>query len=170
MGQAIRFELRISDLNQALSLSETWASHVVSLLDPDHVAPVPCTQNADHLCRQFFHDISPEDLNDDIWQTLAIKPIVATRPQIERILAFTQQLKRGDRLLIHCHAGVSRSTAVACGVLCQHGLTAQYALERVLELRPMASPNGHILRLMDEVLALNGGLQRWQRRIKSRYS
>jgi len=170
MSQAIRFELRISSLSQALLLSEKWATHVVSLLDPEHIAPIPQTSQEIQLCRQFFHDITPDELHDPSWQQLAITPVLVSRTQIEQILAFTQALKRGDRLLIHCHAGVSRSPAIASGVLCQHGLTAQYALERVLELRSIASPNRYILQLMDEVLALNGGLQRWQRRIKSRYS
>ena len=60
--------------------------------------------------------------------------------------------------MVHCHAGISRSTAVAIGVLCQHGLNPSEATQQVLAIRPQAFPNQYILQLFDDIFALNGQL------------
>lgn len=62
------------------------------------------------------------------------------------------------KLLVHCGAGISRSTAVACGILCQHRLSPKEAIDTVYLLRKGACPNEHIIALMDEALDLKGSL------------
>ncbi len=62
------------------------------------------------------------------------------------------------RSLVHCQAGISRSTAVACGILCQHGFSPSEAVQYVRSIRPQAKPNQHVLKLFDEILGLEGKL------------
>jgi len=53
-------------------------------------------------------------------------------------------LKKNESVLIHCVAGMNRSTTVCCAVLMQlEGLTAEQALHRVYEHHPWAKPDSH---------------------------
>ena len=53
-------------------------------------------------------------------------------------------LKKDESVLIHCVAGMNRSTTVTCAVLMQlEGLTAEQALQRVYEHHPWAKPDSH---------------------------
>ncbi len=53
-------------------------------------------------------------------------------------------LKMDDSVLIHCVAGMNRSTTICCAVLMQlEGLTATEALHRVYEAHPWAKPDSH---------------------------
>jgi hypothetical protein len=51
-------------------------------------------------------------------------------------------LKEGGRVLVHCSAGMNRSSSVCCAVLIRlEGLSAEAALERVREHHPWARPD-----------------------------
>jgi predicted protein tyrosine phosphatase len=155
------FQLRISDIDNATQISQQWATHTVSILDTDYAKsllgvegsfynqrlPQPSPGLLLHRC--YFDDVTPED---------DFGLIVATLEDIKTILQFTAKLTATDKLLIHCGAGISRSTAVACGILCQHGLPPKEAIETVYLLRKGACPNEHIIALMDEALDLKGSL------------
>ncbi|HDN26841.1 MAG TPA: hypothetical protein ENG03_07050 [Thioploca sp.] len=149
------FELKISDLQDAFT-------HTISLLDPgieNYGFTIPVASPDGKLRRYYFHDIMDEyDHNFLIYLTKEPIPVLATLQQIQDILEFTAPLQSTDKLLVHCQAGVSRSTAVACGILCQHGLTPSEAAEYVISIRPIAYPNQHVLTLFDELLGLEGKL------------
>ena len=54
------------------------------------------------------------------------------------------RLKKDESVLIHCVAGMNRSTTVTCAVLMQlEGLSAEDALKRVYEHHPWAKPDSH---------------------------
>lgn len=55
-----------------------------------------------------------------------------------------ERLQKNESVLIHCVAGMNRSTTVCCAVLMQlERLTAEQALERVYEHHPWAKPDSH---------------------------
>lgn len=55
-----------------------------------------------------------------------------------------QRLQKDESVLIHCVAGMNRSTTVCCAVLMRlEGLTAEQALQRVYENHPWAKPDSH---------------------------
>lgn len=58
-------------------------------------------------------------------------------------------LKKNQRVLVHCAAGMNRSSTICCAVLILlEGLTAEQALERVRGHHPWARPDsGHWLKL-----------------------
>jgi hypothetical protein len=60
-----------------------------------------------------------------------------------------QRLRENKRVLVHCVAGMNRSSTICCAVLILlEGLTAEQALERVREHHPWARPDsGHWLKL-----------------------
>ena len=54
------------------------------------------------------------------------------------------RLKKDESVLIHCVAGMNRSTTITCAVLMQlEGLSAEDALKRVYENHPWAKPDSH---------------------------
>ena len=99
----------IPELGEHCSAAVT---HVLSILDPDCPDPEAFAEFAPHRRLALrFHDIiepSPDRL-------------APTREDVERLLAFGGELSMAARshLLVHCHAGVSRSTAAATLILAQ---------------------------------------------------
>lgn len=87
----------------------------------------------------------------------------ATPEDIRRALAFSSGI--GDEpLLIHCAAGISRSTALAWLIiydkLQEQPDAVRQSFDIVRKLRPILSPNRHVLRLGVEVLAPQGSRKR----------
>lgn len=82
-----------------------------------------------------------------------------TAQHLEEILQFTQNLGDDDRLLVHCFAGQSRSTAVAIGILIQHSLDYREAFDTVARLRPILLPNRLLILLIDDHFNLGGQLE-----------
>jgi|LakMenEpi03Aug12_release.lakeMendotaPanAssembly.Ray.scaffolds.fasta_scaffold1534195_1 predicted protein tyrosine phosphatase len=123
-------------------------SHVVTLLSPDTGDEPPGGIAPDRHLRLFFHDIAlPMEGHTP-----------PTARDAERLIAFLDSWDRADPMLIHCWAGISRSTAAAYTALC---LFRPQADEETLaqELRaasPSATPNRLIVSLADEVLGRQG--------------
>jgi predicted protein tyrosine phosphatase len=152
------FELCISGLSNAAKISQQWATHTISILNTDLVPTIPAVEErlipkpreGLSLYRCYFDDVTPKT-------NLGLS--LATLADIQAILAFSTDLTPHDKLLIHCSAGISRSTAVATGILCQHGLSPTEAFKKVVSIRQVALPNPYIIALMDEALELNGKLE-----------
>ena len=80
--------------------------------------------------------------------------------QVEQGIAFVMEnIARGD-VIIHCHAGKSRSVAVALGVLSLlHPCMGENELiEKILEIRPESAPNIAIVCMADELTGRGGKL------------
>jgi len=50
------------------------------------------------------------------------------------------RLRRGERLIVHCGAGIGRAGTIAAGVLIDLGASLEEATTRVAAHRPMAGP------------------------------
>jgi predicted protein tyrosine phosphatase len=82
---------------------------------------------------------------------------IATDDQVQRALDFG---KDWSNILVHCHAGVGRSTAIALGLWAQHlgpGREPE-ALQSLLKQRPEAVPNLHVTEIADRLLGRQGKL------------
>lgn len=143
------FELSICGISELDQHSGAGITHVLSIVAPEDPDPLALAAFSPHLRLALrFHDII-EPMPDRL---------APSRDDVTRILAFGRRLAVGDRLLIHCHAGVSRSTAAAVLILAQAQpeLPARDVLEAVAALRPRAWPNLRILELGDELLGRGG--------------
>ncbi|HEX4140246.1 MAG TPA: hypothetical protein VHY09_07855 [Candidatus Methylacidiphilales bacterium] len=82
------------------------------------------------------------------------------RNHVYRILLFSQGFTLNDRILIHCRAGISRSTAIACAITAQHSPPGEekHAVEHIRSIRPLMLPNFLIIKLADEILQRQGKL------------
>jgi len=125
----------------AKSEAEDWANHAVSLVDPGHSVP-------EFDCRHhvgFFED--HEDAND------SNAPVLN---DVAAALDFGLKFEDGDNVLVHCHGGICRSTAMAMLFHIQAGFTPKEALKRVERNRPQMWPNTLVVALGDEILGLDG--------------
>lgn len=95
------------------------------------------------------HDIS-ENMED--WYVLP------TIEMFEEVLEFSKGFVEYDKVMIHCSAGIARSTATALMVLLQHGATIEEAYDIVFEARPHMNPNTLILSFADNLLGYSGEL------------
>jgi predicted protein tyrosine phosphatase len=85
----------------------------------------------------------------------------ATEDDVWQIINLAESLRSAKgRVLIHCEAGVSRSTAAALIMYaCWLGPgSEQDAMERVLKQRPIAMPNPRMVELADRLLNRGGRL------------
>lgn len=143
----------VCPLNKAEALVQQHdASHVISLLGPDTPHRRFGGVTPDRHLRLTFHDI--------VQSSDGLQPARAT--DAERLVAFIADWPRAKPLLIHCWAGISRSTAAAYTALCMLRPAADEE-ELAWELRqsaPSATPNRLIVALADEQLGRSGRMQR----------
>ncbi|MBS0537991.1 MAG: dual specificity protein phosphatase family protein [Proteobacteria bacterium] len=82
---------------------------------------------------------------------------------IEKVLAFGERAhaRAGSHVLIHCHAGISRSQAAAAILMCQHAPgQEEAAFLRLLTLRKHGWPNTRMVEFADTLLKRDGALMR----------
>jgi len=129
--------------------SKTGATHVLSLLDPG-VRPYlhPKTNKDNWLLLHFEDNIEEFDPNSP------------TREHVTTILNWSKLLPDDAILLVHCEAGVSRSTAAALAIMIQHnGIEKlEECISNLLLVRPQACPNPLITKWADEQLGCGGKL------------
>ena len=117
--------------------------NVVSIYDPTD--PAPTFTGAKSVHRSVFYDVE-----DAIWAS-DVGAKAPQREDVEQIFQFIHA-RPGEAMLIHCRAGVSRSTAIALGLIIQGHVQignmdcVTTAVEQLLALRPQAVPNSLVLR------------------------
>src|SRR5690242_18459386 len=113
-------ELRIVTAPEALVLlQEGWPTKALSLVGDD--LRFPLESFGEHHLILRFHDLE-EELDGFV---------VPTKDDMRAALAHTKDLASDERLLVHCHAGKSRSPAMAIGILVQAGLSPAAAFDHV---------------------------------------
>ncbi|MEZ5956477.1 MAG: hypothetical protein R3C27_04610 [Hyphomonadaceae bacterium] len=131
-------------------------SHAISLLDPMTPFPMITEVGERHLCIE-VHDIEHDEEGMD--------PLCELRTK--RILDFVGGWDRTQPILIHCYAGISRSTATAFITACAQNPSADEE-EIALGLReasPSASPNRRFVAMADAELGRGGRMTRAIERI-----
>jgi predicted protein tyrosine phosphatase len=150
--------LTICGLAELTDHSSRAVTHVLSIIDPDCPDPDAFrSYDPHHRAVLRFHDI--------------IEPASGlTLPEpadVEAILAFGRMVGEGaaegnggGHLLVHCHAGISRSTAAMAMLLAQADPSrdANTIFDRLLQLRPQAWPNSRMIRFADRLLSRGGRL------------
>ena len=85
--------------------------------------------------------------------------ITTEREHVESIIEFASGWDREAPMLVHCWAGVSRSTAAALTVATVHNPGKEKDLtQRLRDAAPHANPNMRIVRLADDLLGCGGRL------------
>ena len=129
-------------------------SHVLSIIDTHEPVPPALGQfsGIDHeLIR--FDDVVAEYPGFE----------ACTPGHIEQLLAFGERAhaRAGSHILVHCHAGISRSQAAAAILMCQHAPgREEEAFLRLLSLRKHGWPNTRMIEFADKLLKRDGALLR----------
>jgi len=147
------FRITVCGLDELPDHSELGVSHVLSILDPDWPVPDVFGSFGEHARLELrFNDII-EELPGQV---------APRRAQVEQVLAFGRDLlvepSGRASLLVHCHAGISRSTASMILILAQARpeLPAETVAQEVLRIRDKAWPNLRIIELGDALLGRSG--------------
>jgi predicted protein tyrosine phosphatase len=147
------FGLTVCGIEELAGHCETGVSHVLSILDPDWPVPEAFGSFGEHAKLELrFHDV--------------IEPapgvVLPREEDVAAILAFGRDLQAeaAARLLVHCHAGISRSTASMALILAQAQpeQSAEAILQGILGIREKAWPNLRILEMGDAMLGRGGAL------------
>lgn len=79
---------------------------------------------------------------------LNINDGVEMSPEVIRFALemISEAIHNGGKILVHCHAGISRSVSLVCAHLMYAGFSWDEAVEFVSSRRPQAFPNPHIAR------------------------
>ncbi len=147
------FTITVCGLEELAGHAGREVSHVLSILDPDQPEPEAFGAYGEHARLELkFHDIIEETPGFE-----------APQPEhISKILEFGSDILRDPEnlrhLLVHCHAGISRSTASMSLLLAQAQpeLSAPGVLAQVLHIRQKAWPNLRILALGEAQLGREG--------------
>lgn len=144
------YEVAICGLDELDRYCARGISHAVSLLDPDWPDPQPL-HHVDGLVRRIFrfHDIIDEDGG-------MVAPALA---DVQALLHLGEALQDAPVrcLLVHCHAGVSRSTAAAAVLLAQFRPGCEdEAFREVGRVRPWSWPNSRMVEFADRLLGRRG--------------
>jgi predicted protein tyrosine phosphatase len=122
-------------------------SHLLTLLDQPFV-PTPETIHPERHLRLRMHDIvEPVDGG-----------VVPESSHVADLIAFGKTWDRTAPLLVHCWAGISRSTAAAYILLCDlHGSGQEEKIAQGLRFHaPHAQPNRLLIRHADLLLGRDG--------------
>jgi predicted protein tyrosine phosphatase len=131
-----------------VTVADAGVSHLVTLINGDTAIPTPPSIGPDRHLRLAMNDICEP-------QPGLVLPCGS---HVTDLIGFARGWDRQAPLLIHCWAGISRSTAAAFIALCalnREGSEQElaWALRRA---SPTAYPNRLLVALADEALARDG--------------
>ncbi|HVG52321.1 MAG TPA: protein-tyrosine phosphatase family protein [Xanthobacteraceae bacterium] len=130
------------------TVHNTGARHVVTLLGVDDIVRLPAGVDPGDYLRLHVHDI-----------TDAVEgQIVPGAEHVERLVHFVRRWNRAAPMVIHCYAGISRSTAAAFTTICALNPNRDEAdiAQALRSASPTAMPNARIVKLADQILGRDG--------------
>jgi len=134
------------------TVKATGASHVLTVMaNVDQVQRPESVLPANHL------KISMDDITEEMDGFVA-----PSDSHIEQVLNFVRGWDRSAPLVVHCYAGISRSTASAFAAVCMlnpHRDEISIA-RQIRAASPIASPNRLIVSLADRALGRDGRMLR----------
>jgi|HubBroStandDraft_1064217.scaffolds.fasta_scaffold00453_6 predicted protein tyrosine phosphatase len=150
------FLFTICGIEELPGHSAAGITHVLSILDPGHPDLEAFGAFGEHARLELrFHDAIDERPGEEPPQP----------HHVEALLRFGREMADepgAKRLLVHCHAGVSRSTAATTLLLAQAapGLDAEAIMAEVARNRDKAWPNLRMIEIGDAMLGRGGALIR----------
>jgi predicted protein tyrosine phosphatase len=134
------------------TVKATGASHVLTVM-----ANVAQVQRPESVLAANHLKVQMDDITEQIEGFVA-----PTETHIEQVLNFVRGWDRQAPLVIHCYAGISRSTASAFAAVCAlNPHRDEIAIARQIRAASaIASPNRLIVSLADKVLGRNGRMLR----------
>ena len=136
----------LSKLQQVVD--DVEATHLVTVLNPDMAMERPARITPERHLRLGLNDIA------------ATMPgfQLASEQQVQTLIAFFQAWDRTTPMVVHCWAGVSRSTASAYIAACclRPDLSEMQLAKDLRQASPSATPNPYLIALADDLLGREG--------------
>ena len=129
-------------------MAERAPSHIITLMAPEELIDTPAGFDPSRHLRLGMHDIAAPELG-------LVAPQAA---MVEEVLEFARGWDAASPMIVHCWAGISRSTATAFCIACERNPNAD-ELKIALAMRrasPSAFPNRRIVALADDILDRRG--------------
>jgi predicted protein tyrosine phosphatase len=127
---------------------ETGARHLITVINKLAIPPTPTVVPADGHLRLAMNDITaPQD-----------GLVHPNTEHIEELIAFARAWNRQGPLVVHCWAGISRSTAAAFITLCtvnDRGSERHFA-QALRAASATATPNFLMVEIADDLLGAKG--------------
>ena len=134
------------------TVKATGASHVLTVMaNVDQVMRPESVLAANHL------KVSMDDITEQMDGFLA-----PSEAHIEKVLSFVRGWDRHAPMVVHCYAGISRSTASAFAAACMlNPQRDEVSIARQIRAAsPIAQPNRLIVSLADKALGRDGRMLR----------
>jgi predicted protein tyrosine phosphatase len=152
------FKITICGIDELVDHSAAKVTHVLSILDPATPEPDAFGAYGEHAKLELrFHDVIEEN----------VPGYDSPQPHhIEALLEFGRDLINqppGEaHLLVHCHMGISRSSAAALLLLAEATpeRPAREMMAEIAQVRDKAWPNLRMIEIGDGMLGLKGNLVR----------
>lgn len=130
------------------TLTTSRATHLISLINSDLMIDTPhVIEKENHLQLSMNDIVEPTD-----------NRIIPDRQHIQKLLAFTRNWNRRAPLLIHCLAGISRSTAATYITLCALNpeTSERHIAQELRSASPTAQPNHLMISIADVIMERDG--------------
>lgn len=154
-SEIVPFGITVCGIEELAAHSDRGISHVLSILDPGHPEPAAFASFPAHAKLELrFHDIIRERPGE----------VLPTLSDVDLLLAFGRDLMAEPKplrhLLVHCHMGISRSTAAMFLTLAQArpDIDASTLLAEVVRIRAKTWPNLLMVKYGDQLLGRGNSL------------
>lgn len=153
MTALLPYRLSICGLEEFRAYEQERISHVISILDPGFPEPAGLARLPRHvLIRLHF---------DDVVDPAPAGSLPPSHEDVANLLVAGERIRadKPSHLLVHCHAGISRSTATAALIMAYANPGhEEAAFEALKVIRPRCWPNSRMIRLGDEIMGRRGAL------------
>ena len=149
----MKFNLTIQSLLQAKHDTQNFGfDRIISITDPGQEKPDLSHHNPKEIMRLDFHDITTSTPGADLFMGGHIK----------RIMDFQKRIQDNEKIMIHCHAGISRSSAVGIALIVASDPKKEEvetkSFNLLQKINPIMDPNKRIIEITDTAFRLEGRL------------
>ncbi len=129
-------------------VSDSAAGHVISLINDQMMPQTPASLDQSHHLKLPMNDI----------ESPTSGYVTPSNQHVEQLIEFALQWNQLNPLVIHCWAGISRSTAAAFITLCAlNPQSSELQIARSMrQISATATPNSLLISCADQVLGRQG--------------
>jgi len=128
--------------------------HVISINNPGESPPRPLRDHPGRHLVLYFHDITDPASYGGL--------VPPSTEDMRKILKFAEGIKGGQDVLVHCAAGISRSSAAALAILASKlepsSESAFQAIQEIMQAKKIVHPNQNMVVDADKLLGYGGAL------------
>jgi len=150
----LSFRITVCGIPELEDFCNSGVTHVLSIIDPPTPDPAPLANFLPHARTVLrFHDDIREEPGRQPPEECHIRMLLGLGSELAALPA------PGAHLLVHCHMGISRSTAAVAILLAQQRPGFEHEIFTELRhLRPYSWPNSRMIAMADKLLNRDGTL------------